>query len=59
MSSLENDLRNALVRLEQTIQKVVETRGYTKEIAKLRLLEETIKEQLKNENSRHSTRAVR
>jgi hypothetical protein len=55
----EKELRNALQRLEQSAQKVVETRGYTKEVAKIRLLEEIIREQLKNENSRTTTRPVR
>lgn len=52
-------LKNSLKKLEISAQKVVETRGYTKEVEKIRMLEELIKEQLINENSRHSTRQVR
>lgn len=59
MSDIEKDLQAALLRLQQSAQKVIETRGYTKEVAKIRVLEEAIKEQLKNENPRTSTRQVR
>lgn len=59
MSNSEKDLRATLLRLEQSTQKLIETRGYTKEAAKMRLLEEIIREQLKNENPRNSTRTVR
>lgn len=59
MSDIEKDLQAALLRLQQSAQKVIETRGYTKEVAKIRILEEAIKEQLKNENPRNSARQVR
>ena len=59
MSDIEKSLQATLLRLQQSAQKVVETRGYTKEVAKIRVLEEAIKEQLKNENPRSTTRSVR
>lgn len=59
MSETEKSLRMALARLEQSAQKVVSTRGYTKEAAAIRTLEELIREQLKNENSRTTARKTR
>ncbi len=59
MKDLEEQLKLALHRLEVSARKIVETRGYGKDAARLRLLAEIIKEQLKNENSGTSTRAVR
>lgn len=49
----------AIKKLEQSAQKIVETRGYGEEPAKLKILSELIKEQLKNEDSRYSTRPIR
>ena len=59
MKDLETQLKGALARLETSAKKIVETRGYGKDAARLRLLVEMIKEQLKNENSSSSTRPVR
>jgi hypothetical protein len=59
MSKTEKNLRETLLKLEQSTQKLIETRGYTKDAAKMRLLEEMIREQLKNENPRNSTRTIR
>jgi hypothetical protein len=59
MKDLESQLKGALLRLETSAKKIVETRGYGKDAARLRLLVELIKEQLKNENTRHPTRTVR
>jgi hypothetical protein len=56
---LESQLRAALTRLEASSQKIIETRGYDHDAARLRLLMEIIKEQLKNENSRPPTREIR
>jgi hypothetical protein len=59
MKDLETQLKEALQRLEVSAKKVVETRGYGRDPARLRLLMELIKEQLKNEDTRSSTRPVR
>lgn len=56
---LENRLRVALIRLEESTKKIVETRGYGRDVARLRLLAEMIKEQLKNEDSSTPTRPIR
>ena len=52
-------LKQALERLDQSAQKIVATRGYTKEVGKLKALTELIKEQFKNENSDYSTSSLR
>jgi len=59
MKDLESQLKDALLRLETSAKKVVETRGYGKDAARLRTLIEMIKEQLKNENSGPPARTVR
>ena len=53
------DLEKAIQKLEKTTQKVLETRGYGDESRKLRILSEILREQLKNEDARYSTRSVR
>lgn len=58
-NDLEGTLKSALHRLEVSAKKIVETRGYGKDAARLRLLIEMIKEQLKNDDSRPPTRPVR
>lgn len=59
MSEAQDKLKDALERLEKSAQKVVETRGYTKDVKSLKVLEEMIKEQLINANTRTSTRTIR
>jgi hypothetical protein len=59
MKDLESQLKGALLRLETSAKKIVETRGYGKDAARLRMLVELIKEQLKNENPSPPTRTVR
>jgi hypothetical protein len=59
MSETQDKLKSALERLEQSTQKVIETRGYTKDVKSLKLLEEMIREQLTNANTRSSTRTIR
>ena len=59
MNDSEDKLRAALQRLEQSTQKVIETRGYTKDVKSLKVLEEMIREQLTNANTRSSTRSIR
>jgi hypothetical protein len=49
----------SLARLETSSRKIVSTRGYNKDAKSLKLLEEMIKEQLQNANSRSSTRSIR
>ncbi len=59
MKMEEDVLLRALKELEESARKIVETQDYQKEVKKIHLLEELIKEQLKNENTRHSTRPLR
>jgi hypothetical protein len=59
MSEAVGKLKAALARLEQSTRKVIETRGYTKDVKSLKLLEEMIREQLINANSRSTTRSIR
>ena len=59
MNGHNHNIEKLLLQLKTSAQKIVETRGYTKEIEKLRILEELLKEQVKNENSSHSTRTTR
>ncbi|MCC7404337.1 MAG: hypothetical protein IT288_08060 [Bdellovibrionales bacterium] len=59
MKKPEEELRSTLRKLEESGRKIVATRGYTREVEKIRMLEELIKEQLKNENTRYATRPVR
>jgi hypothetical protein len=49
----------SLARLETSSRKIVSTRGYNKDVKSLKLLEEMIKEQLQNANTRSSTRSIR
>ena len=55
----EIHLRKVLHRLEQSSKKIVESRGYTKDAAQIRILEELIKEQLVHENISTSARPIR
>ncbi|MCB0357307.1 MAG: hypothetical protein KDD40_09885 [Bdellovibrionales bacterium] len=56
---VENNLKRSLTKLEKAAQKIVSTRGYTKEVENIRMLNELIREQLINENSSYSTRKTR
>lgn len=55
----EKKLREALARLETSTHKILQTRGYSRDARSLKLLEEIIREQLINGNSRNSTRTIR
>lgn len=55
----EKKLRQALERLETTTAKIIKTRGYSQDARSLKLLEEIIREQLINGNSRNPTRTIR
>lgn len=59
MSESQDRLKASLERLERSAQKIVATRGYSKDAKSLKILEETIKEQLTNANTRTATRPVR
>lgn len=59
MSDLEKKLQSALARLEQSTKEIIKTRGYSKDVKSLKVLEESIREQLINANTRHSTRTIR
>jgi len=52
-------LTRILERLETSSKKILATRGYTRDCARIKLLEELIKEQIGNENSDSPTRQVR
>lgn len=56
---LEKFLVTALAKLEKTSDVIVRTRGYTKDTAKIKVLEELIKEQIRNESSHPATRSAR
>lgn len=58
-SETEEQLVEAMKKLEAAAEKVVETSGYTHDAKKMRLLVELIKEQIKNENTMSSARTVR
>ncbi|MEZ4872445.1 MAG: hypothetical protein R2827_09430 [Bdellovibrionales bacterium] len=53
------NIRESLRRLETSAQKIIETRGYTKEVEKIQALTELIKEQFKNESINSTTRSIR
>lgn len=57
--SAEDELKASLKRLEMSVQKLLETRGYSKDAKNLKMLEEMIREQLTNGHSRNSTRTIR
>jgi hypothetical protein len=59
MSDSEEKLKGALQRLQVSTQKIITTRGYTGEAKSLKALEEIIREQLLNANTRSTTRTIR
>jgi hypothetical protein len=59
MSHQEKDLKAILERLENSTRKTISTRGYTKDAKSLKILEETLREQLGHANTRSSTRTIR
>lgn len=58
-NEIESQLLEAMKRLEVAADRVIKTNGYTREVKKIRLLAEMIKEQIRHENSMSSARAVR
>jgi len=59
MSGSEDRLKNALQRLEVSTEKIIKTRGYVQDAKSLKILEETIREQLTHANTRSATRTIR
>ncbi|MCB0412181.1 MAG: hypothetical protein KDD22_06615 [Bdellovibrionales bacterium] len=59
MSIKDSSLDHLLQKLESSARKIVETRGYTREARKIKVLEELLKEQVLSENSNNSTRPTR
>lgn len=59
MNETPEKLKAVLDRLETSTQKIISTRGYSKDAKSLKLLEEMIKEQLTNAHPRSSTRTIR
>ena len=58
-NEVENQLVEAMKRLEVAADKLIKTNGYTADAKKIRLLVELIKEQIRNENSMSATRPIR
>jgi hypothetical protein len=52
-------LLRALGELQQLAKKIVETGGYTSETEKVKALEDLIREQVRNENTRTTARQAR
>ena len=59
MKDSSDRLRAALLRLETSSRKIVNTRSYCKDACSLKILEEMIKEQITDANSRSTARQVR
>ena len=59
MKTNEQMLKAALDRLDQSTQRILETRGYSKDAKALRALNELIREQLKHANTRSAARTLR
>ena len=53
---IENHLEIHLQNLEIAYKKILETQSYNKETEKIRILQEMIREQAKNENTLPTTR---
>ena len=49
-------LKESLSKLERTADKIISTRGYTREVEGVKILSELIREQLTSENISRSTR---
>ncbi len=59
MKDKRKELESELKRLNESTKRLIQTRGYTKEVDKLKMLEELIREQLGNENFICSTSTTR
>ena len=49
-------LKESLSKLERTADKIISTRGYTREVEGVKILSELIRERLTSENISRSTR---
>ncbi len=56
---LEKYLKLALKRLENASEEIIKTQGFTQETETLKLLTELVREQVPNEDTRHSTGQAR
>ena len=59
MNNETQHLQDMLNRLETSVQKILATRGYSKDAKSLKLLQEMIREQLIHANTRSATRSIR
>ena len=59
MNESEDNLKQTLARLEESVQKILNTRGYNKDAKSLKVLAEMIREQLTHANTRSATRSIR
>jgi hypothetical protein len=59
MNEKEIKLQRALDLLELSSNKIVETQGYNRKVESQRILEELIKEQIKNAHTYSAARKVR
>ena len=53
---VENHLELQLQKLEKAYKQILETQAYNKETEKIRILQEMIREQIRNENTLPTTR---
>ena len=59
MSNEKQQLQDMLNRLENSVQKILATRGYSQDAKSLKLLQEMIREQLTHANTRSAARSIR
>lgn len=59
MTEKENSLKKFLEKLEASAEKILGTQGYNQRAERIRILEELIKEQVANANTRSTTRQTR
>jgi hypothetical protein len=59
MSELEKKLRAELSKLEMTYQQILKNRGYTDQARSIKIIEELLREQISDENTRRTTRPAR
>ncbi len=57
--SENTELKLKLKRLENLTESIIKTQGYNKEIEKVKILEELIREQFKNENTNNTISKIR
>ncbi len=57
--NLERHLLNVLEKLDKATLRIQASQGYGRDVRRLRLLNELVKEQIRHEDPRSSTRAMR